>query len=88
MSAPRPSLLHHFSSQELEPEGGLPAESPYIGKARHKRNPLIPETMEPDEQLGLTDTDGPGGGSPDPTGYCHAQVQGTGGGASRLDYHN
>ncbi|KAJ8379726.1 hypothetical protein SKAU_G00005040 [Synaphobranchus kaupii] len=67
--------LPYYPDQEVELDGGSTAESPYIGKARHKRNTLILETVEPDGRLGHTDTDAPGRGSPDSPGYGHAQVQ-------------
>ncbi|KAG5840863.1 hypothetical protein ANANG_G00193170 [Anguilla anguilla] len=68
--------LPYYPDQEYELEGGLPVESPYIGKARQKRNPFVPEAVAPDGQLGHTDTDAPpSGGSTDPPGYGHAQVQ-------------
>ncbi|XP_064210604.1 centriolin isoform X1 [Anguilla rostrata] len=68
--------LPYYPDQEYELEAGLPVESPYIGKARQKRNPFVPEAVAPDGQLGHTDTDAPpSGGSTDPPGYGHAQVQ-------------
>ncbi|KAJ8413878.1 hypothetical protein AAFF_G00064760 [Aldrovandia affinis] len=69
--------LPYYPDQELESEGAFPGESPYIGKAWHKRNALALETVEPDGRRqagqGHMDTDAPG--SPDPQGSSHAQDQ-------------
>ncbi|KAG9354507.1 hypothetical protein JZ751_001217 [Albula glossodonta] len=68
--------LPYYPDQELELEGPLPGESPYIGKARHKRNALTVESVEPEGQwqatLGHMDIDG--GGSPAPMGFSSAHA--------------
>ncbi|KAI1900561.1 hypothetical protein AGOR_G00051190 [Albula goreensis] len=68
--------LPYYPDQELDLEGPLPDESPYIGKARHKRNALTVESVEPEGQwqatLGHMDIDG--GGSPAPMGFSSAHA--------------
>ncbi|KAJ8285664.1 hypothetical protein GJAV_G00029540 [Gymnothorax javanicus] len=62
--------LPYYPHQDFEQEGDLPAESPYIGKARHKRNVVIQETVEPD-----VDTDAAGVDLPDSMDHSHVQPQ-------------
>uniref|UniRef100_A0A8C9RSM8 Centriolin-like n=1 Tax=Scleropages formosus TaxID=113540 RepID=A0A8C9RSM8_SCLFO len=71
--------LPYYPDQELG-EVDSPGESPYIGKARHKRNKFTPQPLGPEgphlTSLGDTSIDAPEMHTPDRQNVYHAQAQG------------
>ncbi|XP_018614636.2 centriolin isoform X1 [Scleropages formosus] len=70
--------LPYYPDQELG-EVDSPGESPYIGKARHKRNKFTPQPLGPEgphlTSLGDTSIDAPEMHTPDRQNVYHAQAQ-------------